>query len=115
MRPDKKRLKDELLKAYEEKLDRLFEELDPQNELHLNEIEEAALALRQEVGEEITQALVNEQSRTKTPDIVCPNCNQRMKNKGKKGKHLTTRSGEVDVKRDHYHCSNCGTGFFPSG
>lgn len=115
MRPDKKRLKDQLVKAYEEKLDRLFEELDPQDELHLNDIEEAALALRKEVGQEVTQALVNEQSRPKTPGIICPNCEQRMQNKGKKAKHISTRSGEVDMERPHYYCANCGTGFFPSG
>ena len=113
MRPDKKRLKDELIKAYEDKLDRLFETLDPQAELHLNDIEEAALALRKEVGQEFTQALVNKQNQPKIPDIMCPTCEQRMQNKGKKGKHISTRSGEVDIERPHYYCANCGTGFFP--
>ena len=37
MRPDKKRLKDELMKAYEEQLDELLEKMDPQAELHLSE------------------------------------------------------------------------------
>lgn len=115
MHSDKKRLKEQLVKAYEEKLDRLFEELDPQAELHLNDIEEAALALRKEVGQEVTQALVNEQSRPKTPDMICPNCEQRMQNKGNKAKHISTRSGEVDMERPHYYCANCGTGFFPPG
>lgn len=115
MRPDKKRLKDELMKAYEAKLDRLFETLDPQDELHLNDIEEAALALRKEVGQEITQVLVNEQSRPKIPDIMCPTCDQRMKNKGKKGKQISTRSGQVELDRTHYYCTTCGTGFFPPG
>jgi hypothetical protein len=115
MRPDKKRLKEQLIKTYEEKLDKLFEELDPQAELHLNEIEAAALALRKEVGKEITQVLVNEQSRTKTPDMICPNCVERMQNKGKKAKQISTRSGEVDMERPHYYCANCGTGFFPPG
>ena len=115
MRPDKKRLKNELMKAYEAKLDRLFETLDPQDEIHLNDIEEVALALRKEVGQEITQAWVNEQSRPKIPDVMCPTCDEQMQNKGKKGKQISTRSGEVDIERVYYYCANCGTGFFPPG
>ena len=52
MRVDKKRLKAELLEKYGNRLDKLFEDLDPNKELHLTEIEEAALSIREELSRE---------------------------------------------------------------
>lgn len=65
---DKKRLKAELLEKYASRLDKLFEELDPNEELHLTEIEEAALAMREELSQELTQALVDSQTRPASPE-----------------------------------------------
>jgi transposase-like protein len=104
-----------LLKQYEARLDKLLEAIDPQAELHLTEIEEAALELRQRTGEDVTQALAERQTRITTPDVACPDCGTPLRYKGKKRKHLRSRSGEIVVQRAYYSCPACRRGHFPPG
>lgn len=112
---DKKRLKAELLEKYASRLDKLFEELDPNEELHLTEIEEAALAIREELSRELTQALVDSQIQSVSPDVICPECGSIMRNKGHKQKYVRSRSGDVDLARPYYYCATCREGHFPPG
>jgi DNA-directed RNA polymerase subunit RPC12/RpoP len=108
-------LKLRLVKEYADHLDKLFAGLDPDAELHLTEIEEAALELRQRTGEAVTRALVERQTRLRGPDVACPKCGGRMRYKGKKRKYLRSRSGEMAVERPYYYCMACQTGHFPPG
>lgn len=110
---DKKRLKAELLEKYESRLEKLFEGLDPNEELHLTEIEEAALSIREKLSRELTQALANTQTQPSSPDVICPDCGKIMRNKGQKKKHVRSRSGDIDLERSYYYCSPCGKGHFP--
>jgi transposase-like protein len=45
----------------------------------------------------------------------CPQCGQKMKNKGKRRRRVVTETGEVEIERHYYHCAGCGQGFFPPG
>jgi len=111
----KERLKDRLLKQYETQVDKLLEQLDPSAELDLGEIEEAALAVRQKTGEEITQALAETQAQNPLPELPCPTCGEPMRYKGKKPKQISSRSGEMTLERAYYYCGNCQRGVFPPG
>lgn len=115
MSSEKKRLKAELLEKYGQRLDKLFEELDPDEEIHLTEIEEAALAIRQELSRDLTQSLANRQSKVSSPEEVCPKCGGMMHNKGRKKKHVRSRSGDIDLERPYYYCAKCQSGHFPPG
>jgi hypothetical protein len=113
MKTKRQSLKERLLQQYAEQLDELFETVDPTSELDLTEIEDSALAIRQRTGEDITQALTEAQAESPQPDEMCPHCGQKMRYKGKKPKQISTRSGEVVVKRPYYYCETCQKGVFP--
>lgn len=81
---DKKQLKAKLLKQYATQLDEVFESLDKSDRLHLTEIEEAALHVRQQVGQDITQSLSEHESQVRDVDVCCPQCDQVTRYKGKK-------------------------------
>jgi len=110
---NKDELKAKLLQAYEAELDDQLAELD--DELSLTEIEEVALAVRGRVGETVTQALVDQQGDQVKPDEICPTCGERMRDKGRKRRWVTTRSGEVEIERTYYYCETCQAGHFPPG
>ena len=112
---DKGHLKAQLLKQYSDQLDKMFESLDKPERLHLTEIEDAALHVRQQVSQEITQSLSDHESQNRDVDVCCPNCKTPARNKGQKAKWIKTRGGEIQVKRPYWYCLKCKTGFFPSG
>jgi hypothetical protein len=81
--------------------------------LSLSEIEDIALAVRERVGEAVTQALVEQQAAQRVPGPVCEGCGTEMRYKGVKKRRLVTRSGEVDWERPYYYCPTCRRGLFP--
>ena len=54
---DKKALKAKLLHQYADQLDEVLDQIDEKHRFHISEIEEIALDLRQDVGEDVTEAL----------------------------------------------------------
>lgn len=84
--------------------------------LTLEEIEDIALLARDEVAQSLTGGLVEQQAETDKAELPsCPDCGQPMRAKGKKGRHLRTRSGETRLERDYFYCTACGQGHFPTG
>jgi hypothetical protein len=81
--------------------------------LTLSEIEEIALSVRAQVGEAVTQVLVEHQAAPSVPGPVCEECGAEMHYKGLKKRRLVTRSGEVDWERPYYYCPTCQRGLFP--
>ena len=112
---DKDKLKAELLHKYAAQLDKMLADLDKPERLHLTEIEEAALALRKQVSQEVTQSLSQHASQANEVDACCPQCQQIARYKGKKKKWIKTRSGDIQVARGYWYCPTCRTGFFPTG
>jgi tRNA(Ile2) C34 agmatinyltransferase TiaS len=84
--------------------------------LTLTEIEERALAVRRQIEQAITAALVEEQVRASASELpTCPTCGRRMHPKGKKGRAIRTRSGEIAIQRPYFYCAHCRSGVFPPG
>ncbi|GAB4427174.1 MAG: hypothetical protein Kow00106_23130 [Anaerolineae bacterium] len=111
MRLTKEELKARLLKAYEARLDEELAKL--KEELSLTEIEEVALEVRQQVGQDFTQALVEQQGQQGQADEYCPDCGARMRDKGRKQRWIVTRNGAVKMERNYYYCETCRRGHFP--
>ena len=110
---DKKALKAKLLEQYQAHLDKVLDQLDDDHRFHISEIEDIALDLRHEVGEDVTVALTQQESQQNDVDVACPDCQQRMRAKGRKAKWVKTRTGDVRVSRPYYYCETCQTGHFP--
>lgn len=115
MNQRKAALKARLMTHYEAQQDALLEHVEDQTKLTLNEIEELALQTRYEVGQAVTQGLVELESKPTVPGPSCPVCQAEMHYKGNKHKRLRSRSGEVDVERPYYYCASCRQGCFPPG
>jgi hypothetical protein len=113
MSVDKKALKKRLLERYEVQLDEMLEQIEDEKSLHLTEIEEMALQVRQAVGASITEELAVTESQKQAVDVACPECQQNMRYKGRKPKWMKTRSADVRVERAYYYCATCKQGHFP--
>jgi hypothetical protein len=110
---DKKALKARLLAQYANHLDEILEQVEAEKALQLSEIEALALKVRQEVGQEVSEARAVHESDKQAVDVVCPDCQEVMRYKGRKGKWMKTRSGDVRVEREYYYCERCQSGHFP--
>lgn len=99
-------------------LEGMVEEALSQGEapLTLEEIEDLALTARDQMAQSLTGSLAQQQSdNTKAELPSCPDCGQAMRPKGKKGRHLRTRSGSIRLERNYFYCEACGSGHFPPG
>jgi DNA-directed RNA polymerase subunit RPC12/RpoP len=91
-----------------------WEEKNPEPDL--TEIEDIALKLRKEFGQEIAQvAIENQAARTPAPGPKCAKCGKEMRYKGKKRTGVESRTGKLDVDRGYYYCPECGESLFPPG
>lgn len=91
-----------------------WEEKHPQPDLM--QIEEIALKLRKEFGQEIAQiAIENQEAQTPAPGPKCPQCGGEMRYKGKKRNRVESRTGNLEVERGYYHCPECRQRIFPPG
>lgn len=115
MKTKRETIKKQLMEQYEKQVDKLLEQLNPEDELQLKEIEAAALGIRQQVGADVSQALVNSQGQMNPVDAMCPTCGGRMRYKGRKTRYIRSRSGELEVERSYYYCGSCKAGHFPPG
>ena len=115
MRKDNYSLKARLLAKFEQQLDEVLSRLDEAARLDLDEIEEIALKTRAEIGQELTQARAETETRAPTWGATCPKCQQEMGSKGQKHKIIGTLSGEIEVERPYYDCNRCRKGLFPPG
>jgi hypothetical protein len=82
----------------------------------LKQIEDIALRLRKELGQEMAQIAVEEQEeRRPVPGPKCEECGKEMRYKGEKGTQVESRAGVLKVERGHYYCAECGESVFPPG
>jgi hypothetical protein len=98
----------------------LFDELMAWDEAtprpNLTQIEDIVLHLRQQLGEQLTQAvLAQQESRQPAEKMSCPQCGGETQNKGLKDNHLASRVGGLRIERSYYYCPRCRAGFFPPG
>ncbi|HSF83028.1 MAG TPA: hypothetical protein VLA49_17460 [Anaerolineales bacterium] len=91
-----------------------WEEKNPRPDLM--QIEEIALKLRKEFGQEIAQlAIENQDARTPAPGPRCVTCGQEMRYKGQKKTEVESRTGRLKVERGYYYCPGCRGSLFPPG
>jgi hypothetical protein len=81
---------------------------------NLTQIEDEVLALRQQFGEAIMDAvLAGQEAQQPVQAPQCEVCGGEMTYKGRKVRSVESRAGEVEIERGHYYCPHCRSGFFP--
>lgn len=81
---------------------------------NLTQIEDIALALRQQFGVALSQDELATQAHAGAVELpACPHCGKAMRPKGPKLKTVLARVGELQLKRSHFYCPTCERGLFP--
>jgi uncharacterized protein with PIN domain len=111
---------EEKRKRLRAKADRIIDEYLTWEATHprpdLTQIEDIALQLRKELGQELAQMAVEEQNeRTPVPGPRCSQCGQEMRYKGAKRTQVESRAGALQVERGYYYCPQCQESIFPPG
>jgi len=114
MPPDAQDLKAQMMAEAEEAIDKLLEGRSEKESLMLSDIEQLVRTAGQQLMERFTQELVDVEAEEKGV-YSCPECGEKVKYKGQKGRDLATETGEVRLERAYYYCPNCRKGFFPPG
>ncbi len=84
-------------------------------EASLADIEQVVRAASLKFEEALTTELLAESAAELPAWPNCPQCGQKMKNKGKRRRRIVTETGEVEIERHYYYCAACGRGLFPPG
>lgn len=109
----KDELRAKLMKELGEAVDALVENWEADAGGTLSDIENLALSLGAQVSQRSTQALAESGEEAGQGPVNCPVCGQQARHKGQKTRYLSTRSGEIQVRRGYYYCESCQQGFFP--
>ena len=116
MKESKEEKRTRLLAKAAQAIDEYLEWEEKNPEPDLMEIEDIALKLRKEFGQEIAQvAIENQADRTPAPGPTCTKCGKEMRYKGKKRTQVESRTGNLDVERGYYYCPECKERIFPPG
>jgi len=116
MKHTREQIKAELLKQYEEELDRIMTWEENTARPTLNQIEEQVLATRKRISEGMLRELLKgQESQRPVEAIQCPQCGQAMEDKGKEMRLVETRAGSLRIERNRYYCAQCKIGIFPPG
>ncbi len=108
--------KAELMREAEVRIEELLDWAEKTERPNLEQIEAVVLGLRQKVGEQMAQAVVEgEEAIRPVPEPNCPGCGQRMGYKGQKTKGISSWVGELTLKRGYFYCDHCQRGLFPPG
>ena len=106
-------LENRLLDQARQAIKQLLAKKDGRRDLTMTEMEDLVGELEIDFRQAALQELVDEsQSQNKG---LCPHCQGKLRNKGKRRKRLITVRGEIEVDRDYYVCLDCGEGYFPPG
>jgi len=99
MNEAKAELKAKVLRQYEVLLDEVLSRDESQAGQTLEAIEEEALHIRSEIGQQVTRALVGLNRGQEVRGPCCERCGREMPYKGRKHRYVQTRSGTVEVER----------------
>lgn len=116
MKRTREQIKAEMMKKYEQELDKLLDWQEKAEKPNLTEFENAILASRKRISEAAIKALLEgeeEQEPERAPK--CAKCGKEMKDKGKRPQVIETRVGTLRIERVYYYCETCKEGFFPPG
>lgn len=116
MKKSREQVKAELMRKMEEGLDKVMDWQEAHAKFTLTELEDFVLALREEMGEEIAEAVMGQMESKQTAEVLrCEMCGKKLVYKGQEEKHLETRMGGIRVERGRYWCPECEAGIFPPG
>lgn len=107
-------LKAQMRREAEAAIDRMLSEAAEKGPLTLTEIEQFARSAGEQIMAGMTATLVKEESEREESNR-CPDCGEKMRNKGRKGRHLITETGEVWLERRYSYCESGHRGVFPPG
>jgi hypothetical protein len=109
-------LKAEFLAGAEELFDELMEWDENTADVTLAQIEGVVLKMRKRLGEQMAQAVVERQeNRQPAEKQICSECGAEMIDKGKKGNHVESLLGGIELERSYYYCPQCRQGDFRPG
>ena len=83
------------------------------HDLTLTEMEDMVGELEMGLRQSIMQELTDDNQPSSSGN--CPECGEKLRNKGKRKRKVVTVRGEIEMTRDYYVCSDCGMGYFPPG
>jgi hypothetical protein len=116
MKGSRTELKAALMQQAEVLVDELLDWTEQTHEPTLTQLEDVVLRLRQRLGTGMAQAVLEAQEATRpAPGPSCPQCGREMHYKDLKRDTLTSRLGELGLRRGYYHCRRCRVGLFPPG
>jgi YgiT-type zinc finger domain-containing protein len=116
MKRTREQKKVDLMSKAEEMIEQLLDWGEQTSQPNMTQIEDQVLKLRKDLGQEMAQALLDEQDeKTPVPGPACPKCGKEMHYKGQRKKHIESRAGRLEVKRGYYACVQCGEAIFPPG
>jgi DNA repair exonuclease SbcCD ATPase subunit len=116
MKPSREEKKAQLMSQFEKVVEELLEWEEQTQEPTLTQIEDIVLELREQVGEEMANEILERiGGRTVVPGPACPGCGKEMRYKGQQEKQVESRVGEMVFERGYYSCEECDEGFFPPG
>lgn len=117
----KSREKREQDKRYmQAKFGEMYEELYEWRERHpgasFDEIGNQVTPRRQELmGELMSQLALQQGSGEEVEGLICEECGQALRYKGKPRRGVEHLEGEARLRRAYYHCPHCEGGIFPPG
>lgn len=105
-------------RAFLAEIEKMVDEMLEWEEEHptptLTEIEELALKLRRQFGQQVAEFLVQRQEAVRpVPGPVCPECGQEMRYKWRGKRRIESRVGSLEMERGYYYCERCQKGIFP--
>ena len=108
------KLKAELMKAAEARIEELLRWDAAHEAPTLSEIEGVVLEIRQRLSEEMMSALIQKQANVRpVPGPACEKCGEEMRYKDSHAKQVTSWAGELEIERGYYYCDHCHRGLFP--
>jgi uncharacterized protein with PIN domain len=114
MKTSQAKLKAEFLKEAETLFDQWMEWDERTSEPNMTQIEEVVLQLRQKLGEQMTQALLERQEKRQPVEkMSCPHCQGEVETKGQKRNRVESLVGRLEIERSYYYCPHCRKVFSP--
>ena len=112
--PDRRQaLKEKLMAGLMEQVDAYLDWYENVEDLKFRDIEQQVLETRKEVGVQLAETIVAEESGRITTAMRCPVCGGKLHKKGRKEKRVVSLAGEVKIEREYIYCPHCQRGFFP--
>lgn len=115
-KPTRAEKKAALMQRAEALIEQMLDWTETTTQPNLTQIEDIALALRQQFGQALSESAIASQENVAPVALPpCPQCGKPMHPKDTKQRTVVARVGELKLARRHFYCAVCERGFFPLG